>query len=64
MHVAILDSILVTERLNVLRYGMQNISEEQWNTVWQRYSQEAVASAKAELRLGLARTRSPQLIEK
>ncbi|KAF6020004.1 hypothetical protein EB796_021664 [Bugula neritina] len=54
----------VTERYEVLTYGMKSITEEQWDTVWSRYSSEPVATAKTDMRRGLARTSNEVLINR
>lgn len=43
---------------------MIDVSEAQWDQVWDLYSSEPVASAKTDMRRGLARAKDVQLINK
>ena len=51
-------------RRDIFYYGMMDVSEAQWDQVWSLYNTEPVASAKVDMRRGLARTKDTQLINK
>ncbi|XP_067944536.1 glutamyl aminopeptidase-like [Watersipora subatra] len=53
-----------TFRRDILIYGMRNVTEAEWEKVWDLYNTEPVASAKSDMRRGLAQTDNVNLIKR